>query len=109
MSWSASLGTTMTLFPEIETTVMWKTQSFFALGYMLGSVFGVPLYECGGFFLPFLVVGVFSTMVSIGLIVTLPNPTQAEPVQAEPSQAEPALAENDQAEPAQAETQEKLR
>ena len=86
----------MTLFRD---EVMWKQQAFFGVGYMLGSKFGVPLYEYGGFCLPFLVVGFFSTLVSIGLIPTLPNPTQAEPAQAEDAQAEPA----------QAETQEKLR
>ena len=90
----------MTVFRDIETKIMWKTQSFFGFGYFLGSVCGVPLYEYGGFFLPFLVVGVFSTLVSIGLIVTLPNQTQAELAQAENAQAEPAH---------QAETQEKLR
>ena len=87
----------MTLFRDIETKVMSKQQSFFGLGYMLGSVFGVPLYEYGGFCLPFLVVGVFSTMVAIGLSVTIPNPTQAELAQAELAQAEAA-----QAGPAQA-------
>ena len=99
MSWSASLAISMTLFPDIEKEVMWVTQGFFASGYTLGSLIGVPLYEYGGFFLPFLVVGVFSTLVGFGLIFTLPNPTEAEP----------ALAENDQAEPAQAENREKLR
>ena len=99
MSWSASLGISMTLFRD---EVMWKTQFCFGVGYGLGSVVGVPLYEYGGFFLPFFVVGVFSTLVSIGLIVTLPNPTQAEPSQAGLGQAEPA-----QAEPAQIETQER--
>ena len=102
MSWSASLAISMTLFPDIEKEVMWVTQGFFAFGYSLGSVIGVPLYECGGFFLPFLVVSGFSTLVAFGLIFTLPNPTEAEP-----SNAESALAENDQAEPAQA--REKLR
>ena len=99
MSWSASLAISMTLFPDIETEVMWVTQGFFAFGYSLGSVIGVPLYEYGGFFLPFLVVSGFSTLVAFGLIFTLPNPTEDEP----------ALAENDQGEQVQAENQAKLR
>ena len=78
MSWSSSLALSMTIFQD---EVMWKQQGFFGLGYSLGSEFGVPLYEYGGFCLPFLAVGCFSTFVSIGLFATLPNPAQAEQVE----------------------------
>ena len=84
----------MTLFRD---EVMWIQQLFFGVGYSLGSKFGVPLYEYGGFCLPFSVVGVFSTLVSIGLIFTLPNPAQAEPAQAELGQAVPDQVESAQA------------
>ena len=70
----------MTLFQD---EVMCWQQAFFGVGYSLGSKFGVPLYEYGGFCLPFLFVGVFSTLVSIGLIATLPNSAQAESAQVE--------------------------
>ena len=49
------------------------TQTCFGLGYMLGPGVGAWFYEMGGFMLPFLVVGSLSTLLSLLLIVTIPN------------------------------------
>ena len=49
------------------------TQTCFGLGYMLGPGVGAWFYEMGGFMLPFLVVGSLSTILSLLLVVTIPN------------------------------------
>ena len=49
------------------------TQTCFGLGYMLGPGVGAWFYEMGGFMLPFLVVGSLSVVLSLLLIVTIPN------------------------------------
>ena len=38
-----------------------------------GPAVGAALYDAGGFMLPFLVVGAISTVLSLTLLVTIPN------------------------------------
>ena len=48
-------------------------QSCIGLGYMLGPGLGSVLYELGGFKLPFLAVGSVSIILSLLLVITVPN------------------------------------
>jgi len=73
MAWSSALGILMEIFPNKVGRVMSWTQTCFGLGYMLGPGVGAWFYEMGGFMLPFLVVGSLSTILSLLLVVTIPN------------------------------------
>ena len=44
----------------------------------VGPAVGAALYEVGGFLLPFLIVGAVSTILSLSLVLTIPNMTEAE-------------------------------
>lgn len=50
----------------------------------IGPGVGAWLYEMGGFMLPFLVVGAISIVLSLSLIVTIPNLGQETPEEVEP-------------------------
>ena len=77
MAWSSALGILMKIFPNKVAKVMSWTQTCFGLGYMLGPGVGAALYECGGFMLPFFVVGSVSTILSIALAFTIPDLSNA--------------------------------
>ena len=49
------------------------TQTCFGLGYMFGPAVGAALYKAGGFMLPFFSIGGLCIIVSISLILTIPN------------------------------------
>jgi len=79
MAWSSALGILMKIFPNKVAKVMSWTQTCFGLGYMLGPGVGAALFECGGFMLPFLIVGSISTILSVALAFTIPDLSDAEP------------------------------
>ena len=69
----------MKIFPNKGAKVIGWTQTFFGLGYMLGPWLGAALYEYGGFILPFLTVGITSTILSITLAFSIPDVTKDAP------------------------------
>jgi len=64
-------------YQQVGRVMSW-TQTCFGLGYMLGPGVGAWFYEMGGFMLPFLVVGSLSTILSLLLIITIPNVSSEE-------------------------------
>ena len=73
MCWSSSLVVLQSIFPNKDAVIMSCTQTFFGLGYMLGPMLGAYLYQVGGFSLPFLVVGLCDIVLSLFLVISIPN------------------------------------
>ena len=49
------------------------TESCYAFGNMLGPAVGAALYKIGGFKIPFFVIGGLNIVLSIALVVSIPN------------------------------------
>ena len=43
------------------------------IGYCIGPVIGGFFYDCGGFYLPFMVIGILGIIFSIFIMVALPH------------------------------------
>ena len=73
MGWSSGLATLEVIFPNKQAGIMSWTQTCFGLGYMLGPALGAYLYRQGGFSLPFLFIGSIDIVISLLLLLSIPN------------------------------------
>lgn len=71
-SWCAIITISITLFPNNVATVMGWSELCIGVGYVLGPVIGVGLYEVGGFPLPFWILGVGCLVVAMLTIIVIP-------------------------------------
>ncbi|XP_002732493.1 MFS-type transporter SLC18B1-like [Saccoglossus kowalevskii] len=60
-------------FPENIATTLGVLEIFSGLGFMLGPLIGGYLYQVGGFTLPFLVLGIFTIVITLCNIYILPR------------------------------------
>lgn len=64
-------------FPENIASTFAIIETFFGVGLIIGPSVGGVLYEIGGFFLPFAVVGVLLGLAGIFLVIVLPSYTNS--------------------------------
>ena len=55
------------------------------IGYCIGPLIGGLLYDCGGFYLPFMVIGILGIIFSIFTLVALPHEESKKSEKAEKS------------------------
>ena len=73
VSVAAYTATFIQLYPERVVAISAWCGSASGIGYSVGPVIGGFLYDIGGFYLPFMVIGILAIIFSLITLVALPH------------------------------------
>ena len=61
------------LYPDRVGAINSWSGTMLGIGYCIGPVIGGFFYDCGGFYLPFMVIGILGIIFAIFIMVALPH------------------------------------